>query len=101
MTPGATYRVSVSKEYLVFASAHFITFSGHRCEPLHGHNYRVSIAIEGAIDEESWYVVDFSVLKTLMRRLCDEIDHKVLLPLRNPRLHIGRSGGSVTVALDC
>jgi len=25
-----TYRVAVSKDYLVFASAHFITFAGHR-----------------------------------------------------------------------
>ena len=75
------YRVTVTKDYLVFASAHFITFAGHRCEPLHGHNYRVAVALEGALDEESWYVVDFSELKRIMRQLCDEIDHKVLLPL--------------------
>ena len=40
-----------------------------------------------------------------MRRLCDESDHgesdhKVLLPLRNPRLEIARRDGSVAVALD-
>ncbi|MGH7718366.1 MAG: 6-pyruvoyl trahydropterin synthase family protein [Gemmatimonadaceae bacterium] len=92
--------MSVSKDYLVFASAHFITFSGHRCEPLHGHNYRVGIVLEGELDDESWYVIDFTILKRLMRRLCDEIDHKVLLPLRNPRLRIGHEGESVTVALD-
>lgn len=94
------FRISVTKDYLVFASAHFITFSGHRCEPLHGHNYRVGVVVEGALDDESWYVVDFSVLKSLMRRLCDELDHKVLLPRRNPRLEIGRQGESITVALD-
>ena len=45
------FRVSVSKDYLVFASAHFITFAGHRCEGLHGHNYRARVTIEGALDE--------------------------------------------------
>ena len=78
------FRVSVSKDYLVFASAHFITFAGHRCEGLHGHNYRARVTIEGALDEESWFVFDFVALKRLMRGLCDEIDHKVLLPLHNP-----------------
>jgi len=34
------FRVSVAKDYLVFASAHFHHVAGHRCEGLHGHNYR-------------------------------------------------------------
>ncbi|MBA3521290.1 MAG: 6-carboxytetrahydropterin synthase, partial [Gemmatimonadales bacterium] len=40
----SSFRVQVSKDYLVFASAHFITFRGHQCESLHGHNYRVGVA---------------------------------------------------------
>jgi 6-pyruvoyltetrahydropterin/6-carboxytetrahydropterin synthase len=35
-----------------------------------------------------------------MRRLCDEIDHKVLLPLDNPKIRIGEEGESVTVAYE-
>jgi 6-pyruvoyltetrahydropterin/6-carboxytetrahydropterin synthase len=95
-----SFKVSVTKDYLVFASAHFITFAGHRCEPLHGHNYRVGVVLEGALDEESWYVLDFSELKRIMRQLCDEIDHKVLLPLRNAKLDVRRSDGAVTVAYE-
>ncbi len=94
------FRVHVTKDYLVFASAHFITFSGHRCETLHGHNYRVGVTIEGALDDESWYVFDFSVLKRIMRRLVDEIDHKVLLATENPRLQVAEDGDVVTVAYD-
>jgi 6-pyruvoyltetrahydropterin/6-carboxytetrahydropterin synthase len=98
MIPPNGFRVHVTKDYLVFSSAHFITFAGHRCESLHGHNYRVGVAVEGAIDSESWYVLDFSVLKRLARALCDEIDHKVLLPLTNPKLTVDVQGASVAVA---
>ncbi|MFL5403630.1 MAG: 6-pyruvoyl trahydropterin synthase family protein [Gemmatimonadales bacterium] len=82
----STFRVQVSKDYLVFASAHFITFKGHQCETLHGHNYRVGVAVEGTLDAETLFVLDFSVLKQLTRRLVDAIDHKVLLPALNPKL---------------
>jgi 6-pyruvoyltetrahydropterin/6-carboxytetrahydropterin synthase len=92
------YRVSVTKDYLVFASAHFITFSGHRCETLHGHNYRVGVVVEGALQEGSWYVFDFSVLKRIMRKLCDDIDHRVLLPTENPHLQIAERDDAITVA---
>jgi 6-pyruvoyltetrahydropterin/6-carboxytetrahydropterin synthase len=94
------FRVSVTKDYLVFASAHFITFAGHRCEGLHGHNYRARVTVEGELDAESWFVFDFVVIKRIMRGLCDEIDHKVLLPLQNPKIQIGEEGDSVTVAYE-
>ncbi len=35
-----------------------------------------------------------------MKRLCDEIDHKVLLPLTNSKLTIGENGESVSVAYE-
>lgn len=82
----SSFSVKVSKDYLVFASAHFITFRGHQCESLHGHNYRVGVMVEGGIDEECLFVLDFSVLKRIARSLADEIDHKVLLPTQNPKL---------------
>jgi 6-pyruvoyltetrahydropterin/6-carboxytetrahydropterin synthase len=100
MTERGEFRVSVTKDYLVFASAHFITFAGHRCESLHGHNYRAGVVIEGTLDPESWYVFDFVMLKRIMRGLCDEIDHKVLLPLDNPRLQVSEQGDSIAVAYD-
>jgi 6-pyruvoyltetrahydropterin/6-carboxytetrahydropterin synthase len=94
------FRVSVEKDYLVFASAHFITFAGHRCEGLHGHNYRARVTIEGALNEDSWFVFDFVELKRIMRHLCDEIDHLVLLPLESPRIEVAEEGATVKVAVD-
>ena len=94
------FRVSVEKDYLVFASAHFITFAGHRCEGLHGHNYRARVTLEGALNEEAWFVFDFVELKKIMRKLCDEIDHLVLLPTESSRITVEEKGETVTVGVD-
>lgn len=91
------FRVEVSKDYLVFASAHFITFRGHQCESLHGHNYRVGVAVEGTVDPETFFVLDFSVLKQITRQLVDQIDHKVLLPTGNPKLAFREDGDRLAV----
>jgi 6-pyruvoyltetrahydropterin/6-carboxytetrahydropterin synthase len=93
----SSFRVQVSKDYLVFASAHFITFKGHQCESLHGHNYRVGVAVEGAVDSECLFVLDFSVLKQITRQLVDKIDHKVLLPTLNPKLTYREEADRVAV----
>ena len=91
------FRVQVSKDYLVFASAHFITFKGHQCETLHGHNYRVGVAVEGTLDAETLFVLDFSILKQIARQLVDRIDHKVLLPTLNPKLSFREENERVSV----
>ena len=93
----SSFRVQVSKDYLVFASAHFITFRGHQCETLHGHNYRVGVAVEGSVDSETMFVLDFSVLKQIARKLVDEIDHRVLLPTLNPKLSFREGDNRVAV----
>jgi 6-pyruvoyltetrahydropterin/6-carboxytetrahydropterin synthase len=93
------FKVSVTKDNFIFAAAHFITFPGHRCETLHGHNYRTRVAVEGGLNAEAHYVLDFAELKQLVRRLTDEVDHKVLLPLENPKIQVREAGDSVTVAV--
>ena len=71
------YRITVERNTLRFAAAHFATFAG-RCEPLHGHNYDVSVDVEGELAEDGW-VIDFSSLKSITRAICEELDHKFLL----------------------
>jgi 6-pyruvoyltetrahydropterin/6-carboxytetrahydropterin synthase len=95
-----SYKVTVTKDYLVFASAHFITFAGHRCEGLHGHNYRATVAVESALDPDAWFVFDFVVLKKIMKQLCDEIDHVVLLPTESQRVKAMVDGETVQVTVD-
>jgi 6-pyruvoyltetrahydropterin/6-carboxytetrahydropterin synthase len=97
--PSATFRVSVSKDDLVFASAHFITFGGDRCEGLHGHNYRVRVTVDGTLDQDA-LVFDFIELRRIMRQLCEQVDHRVLLPMKSSRIQVTDGGDSVSVSVD-
>jgi 6-pyruvoyltetrahydropterin/6-carboxytetrahydropterin synthase len=74
--------VRVERNRLRFAAAHMATFGGD-CEPLHGHNYDVTVEVEGTLTDESW-VIDFGAIKGIARELCERLDHRFLLQ-RNSR----------------
>jgi len=77
-----SYKVRVTKDYLVFCAAHFISYDGDECERLHGHNYRVAVELEADLDGNH-YVFDFIALKNHARALVNELDHRVVLATRN------------------
>jgi 6-pyruvoyl tetrahydropterin synthase/QueD family protein len=79
-------KVKIEGGYLRFSSAHFITYGG-KCERLHGHNYGVLVEIEGTLNEDN-LVFDFTVLKRLTREICQKLNHRFLLPVRNPHLQL-------------
>ncbi|HZU68844.1 MAG TPA: 6-pyruvoyl tetrahydropterin synthase family protein [Ktedonobacteraceae bacterium] len=79
-------RVRVEGGNLKFSAAHFITYGG-KCERLHGHNYGVLVEIEGSLNEDK-LVFDFTILKRLVREVCQELNQRFLLPVRNPHLEI-------------
>jgi 6-pyruvoyltetrahydropterin/6-carboxytetrahydropterin synthase len=91
----AEYEVHVTKDYLGFCSGHFITYDGSLCETLHGHNYRASIRLAGQPDPNH-YVYNFTTIKRMMRQICDELDHRMLLPRDNPLIAIEDDGESIT-----
>jgi 6-pyruvoyltetrahydropterin/6-carboxytetrahydropterin synthase len=62
---------------LRFSAAHFTTFGGD-CEPLHGHNYAVTVEMVGELTADSW-VMDFSEAKRVVASMCKELDHKFIL----------------------
>ena len=88
------YEVHVFKENLKFAAAHFICYPGFR-EALHGHNYQVSVRIEGALGRDG-YVLDFGRVKEVVRAICAELDEKVLLPEKSDCLRITRADANVS-----
>ncbi len=89
------FEIHVSKDYLTFCAGHFITYDGSQCETLHGHNYRASITIGGDVDE-NYYVINFVTVKRMMKQLCDELDHRMLLPEQNPRIALAVDEENVT-----
>ena len=91
------FKVYVSKDYTVFCAGHFITYQGDKCEGLHGHNYRAAATLEGQLNEAG-YVFDFAILKRILRTICDQLDHRMLLPRDNPLLEITDDGSSVLVS---
>ncbi|HZW31098.1 MAG TPA: 6-pyruvoyl tetrahydropterin synthase family protein [Isosphaeraceae bacterium] len=94
--PTAHFKVRVTKDYLVFCSGHFITYHGDHCERIHGHNYRTAVEVEDDLDENH-YVVDFIALKDLTRAITDELDHRMLLPTRNPHIRLHEDGPNIRV----
>ncbi|MCU0961482.1 MAG: 6-pyruvoyl tetrahydropterin synthase family protein [Pirellulaceae bacterium] len=91
-----TYRVRLQKEQHVFSAAHFITFHGDVCEPLHGHNYRVWAEVEGPLDENH-YVVDFIALCDALQAVTNTLDHHMLLPTEHPQIQVRIDGEEVEV----
>ena len=72
-----------------FEAAHFLPKvpAGHKCARMHGHSYIVELAIEGEIDAERGWVMDFSEIDEHATPLVRMCDHQVLneLPgLANP-----------------
>jgi 6-pyruvoyltetrahydropterin/6-carboxytetrahydropterin synthase len=92
----STFKVEVSKDYTVFSSAHFVSYDGDQIEPLHGHNYRTAVAVEGDLDGNS-YVINFTLLKRALRAICDGLDHRLLLPTGNPLIQVTLEGGNCRV----
>lgn len=81
-----SWKILIERGNLEFSAAHFITFEG-QCEPLHGHNYGVRVEASGELTPDS-YVIDFVVLKNIVRGLIKEWDHRFLLPLNSSHMHI-------------
>lgn len=92
----AQYHVKLEKERLVFSAAHFITYDGDTCEPLHGHNYHVAAEVRGPLDENH-YVIDFIALRDELQQIVDSLDHRMLLPTEHSTIAVAQQGDEVEV----
>lgn len=66
------YEVRVTAD---FAAAHFLRDYNGKCENLHGHNYKVYAHVRGEKLNEGGMLLDFSVLKKVLREVCKKLDH--------------------------
>src|SRR5262245_58331737 len=94
-----SFHVRVTKDYLVFSAAHFITFNGNVCERLHGHNWRVAAEIAGPLDENH-YVFDFIALRDALQKIVNELDHRMLLPTLHKSIRVNESTNEVEACFE-
>jgi 6-pyruvoyltetrahydropterin/6-carboxytetrahydropterin synthase len=61
-----------------FAAAHQLRGYEGKCEKLHGHNWRVTIAVTSDRLNEQGLAVDFHELKKSLREVLDQLEHTFL-----------------------
>jgi 6-pyruvoyltetrahydropterin/6-carboxytetrahydropterin synthase len=90
------FSIEVAKDYFNFASAHFLIFANGQREALHGHNYQVAVALEGELDRAG-VILDFITFKPLVKRVCDDLDHRTLIQSQSPVLKVQKKNDTVEI----
>jgi 6-pyruvoyltetrahydropterin/6-carboxytetrahydropterin synthase len=88
----------VAKDYLSFCAGHFISLESSPCQRLHGHNYRVAVEVEAALTKDG-LLCDFALLKTIVKQITDELDHRMLLPAASEDISVETQDRSVRVRM--
>jgi 6-pyruvoyltetrahydropterin/6-carboxytetrahydropterin synthase len=91
-----SFKIEVAKDYFNFAAAHFLIFNNGQREALHGHNYQVAVKLEGELDSAG-VVLDFIAFKPLVKRVCDDLDHRTLIQSQSPILKVKKQNGAVLI----
>ncbi len=91
-----TFSIEVAKDYFNFASAHFLIFANGQREPLHGHNYQVSVKLEGELDRAG-VVLDFISFKPMVKGICDSLDHRTMIQSQSPNLKLRQRAKEIEV----
>ena len=61
-----------------FSSGHYLRNYHGKCENPHGHNYRVLVTLAGAELDEAGLLLDFKLLKHVLRPTVDYLDHQMI-----------------------
>ena len=84
-----TYILEINgwKSGIRFSSAHLLP--GHKkCSVLHGHTYAIHAKFYGEKDKQD-FVIDFSIVKSTLRKIADRLDHTVLIPENSTYVETG------------
>jgi 6-pyruvoyltetrahydropterin/6-carboxytetrahydropterin synthase len=52
--------------------------AGHKCERLHGHSFKIELAIAGPVDPKTGWFIDFGIVNDAWQPLYDKLDHNYL-----------------------
>lgn len=72
-------RCRLERDY-AFESAHHLPKvpEGHKCRRLHGHSYRLTIVVEGEVDADTGWLMDFAEMDEHVDPLVRKLDHCTL-----------------------
>jgi 6-pyruvoyltetrahydropterin/6-carboxytetrahydropterin synthase len=65
-----------------FSSAHNLRSYQGECEKLHGHNWKVEVIVVSEGLDEIGIAIDFKILKSKVKEIIHELDHKYLNELK-------------------
>ncbi len=85
------------KAGLRFSGCHIIP-EHDVCNRLHGHTYTIHIRIHGSLNDQG-FILDFGIIKDALRKIINELDHRLLIPELNKNLKITKSD-PVEIALE-
>src|SRR5664279_5635683 len=95
----SNFSIRIESADLIFSAAHFITFEGGGCEPLHGHDYRVIAELSGPLGAHE-YVLDFILVQACLKDIVKELDHRVLLPGNHASISVELQGEEYVIAYN-
>jgi 6-pyruvoyltetrahydropterin/6-carboxytetrahydropterin synthase len=63
-----------------FEAAHLLPHvpEGHKCRRLHGHSFRVDVAVRGPVDPATGWLIDYADLGEAFRPIRERLDHHYL-----------------------
>ena len=61
-----------------FSSGHYLRNYKGKCENPHGHNYKVRVTLAGTELDRAGLLLDFKLLKQVLRPVIERIDHQML-----------------------
>lgn len=71
--------VRLSKTFHFEAAHDLPTFpDGHKCRRLHGHSFRFDVVVEGEVDPEKGYLIDYGDIKKAAEPIVSRLDHYYL-----------------------
>lgn len=75
---------TVTREYWI-STSHRLPFH-EKCGRLHGHNYKVVVAMESLLTDDHGMVMDFHDLDKVAKPVIDALDHKFIFGLQESPL---------------
>jgi 6-pyruvoyltetrahydropterin/6-carboxytetrahydropterin synthase len=66
--------MEVAKEF-TFEASHVLPNHPGKCSNLHGHSWKLQVAVDGSIDKKTGMVMDYAELKEKVQPLIDDLDH--------------------------